>query len=632
MKESSHPTPGLIEAFARGRTDRARWKTIEQHVLTCPACARHLEALPEQTLNDFVREVLGEAGTPVLDGAPPATVAAEVPAELKDHPRYEVLRPIGSGGMGHVFLARHRLMDRQVALKVIQPTLLANAAAVERFRKEVRAAGRLLHPNIVTAFDADQAGSLHFLVMEYVEGMTLDQVIAARGPVSVERATDWVLQLARGLGCAHENGMVHRDLKPGNVLVTPPGALKILDFGLARFVSEQTPSATDTPSGVIVGTPAFLAPEQARDPRGADIRADLYSLGCTWYFLLTGQPPFPSGSVLQQLLAHQDRAPLPVSRFRSDVPAAVTAVLERLLTKDPERRCQTPRQLVADLDHVMPKPRGPHARRTRWLGWMALGGMALATGLLVTVLRLAHWGQEVRGLPDLKTLPGKKYSAVAQAINWFETNSTHPRKPNPVVADITRQLDLMHARAKAFTLLLGDKLVKADRLTLLAGRQTDFFTFHYPPEAPSFPPYTLALTVTDPQSQEFDPDPVVTLTDLRVDNAQGFESNCSVRGAVNYGCRTPVHGKSLCLRLTYMFGKKTLTRYLPLGTELQGKGRLPFSYDPIDPVLAEPTNAHVLFFDFCAANEPGRAEAWVLSNTVAEVVLLRNPGAAKKKP
>src|SRR5437870_199779 len=222
MTNDPHPSPSLLEAFDRGKLDPGQWAAIADHLRTCATCARSLEALPDHSLNDFVRELLREAGTPLPDSrhtatdpAPPG--AAAIPADLIGHPRYDVLGPLGAGGMGQVYLARHRLMDRLVALKVLHLSLLSDPAAIERFRQEVRAAARLVHPNIVTAFDADQAGGRHFLVMEHVAGNTLERVIVGQGPAPVAQTVAWVLQVARGLQHAHQHGMVHRDLKPGNL-------------------------------------------------------------------------------------------------------------------------------------------------------------------------------------------------------------------------------------------------------------------------------------------------------------------------------------------------------------------------------------------------------------------------------
>jgi hypothetical protein len=240
-------------------------------------------------------------------------------------------------------------MERVVALKVISRSLTDRPELAARFRQEVKAAARLSHPNIVTAHDAEQAGDLHFLVMEYVEGQGLDRLVEGQGPLPVAQACDYVRQASLGLQHAFERGMVHRDIKPHNLMLTPEGQVKVLDFGLARFASESRPPGGLTEAGQVVGTPDYMAPEQALDARQADVRADIYSLGCTLYHLLTGRVPFPDGTAFQKLLAHQQQTPAPVTQFRSDVPPALLGVLDRMLARDPARRYQTPDEVAAAL-------------------------------------------------------------------------------------------------------------------------------------------------------------------------------------------------------------------------------------------------------------------------------------------
>jgi hypothetical protein len=303
----------------------------------------------------------GDTLTPQAGAAP-----ADVPPPLVDHPRYRVVGLLGRGGMGAVYRAEHRLMQRQVALKVINPSLTTSADSVERFRREVVAAARLTHPNIVAAYDAEQAGDLHFLVMELVEGMSLNALVQRRGRLSVTDACRCVRQAALGLQHAHEQGMVHRDIKPHNLMLTPKGQVKILDFGLARFVSETSRAAGDlTQAGTVMGTPDYMAPEQAQDPRAADIRADIYSLGCTLYHLLTGQRPFPEGDSLNKVIAHIQRAPRPVAELRPDVPAELCGVVERMLAKDKDQRFQTPAEVAAALAPFTRQQRAPEGERTQ---------------------------------------------------------------------------------------------------------------------------------------------------------------------------------------------------------------------------------------------------------------------------
>jgi serine/threonine protein kinase len=266
----------------------------------------------------------------------------DLAATLGDHPKYRLLELIGKGGMGAVYKAEHRVMQRLVALKIITGNLINDPAAEMRFQKEIIGAARLSHPNIVAAYDAEQYKGVLFLVMEFVEGMNLAQVVATRGQLPVLHSCEYVRQAALGLQHAFEKGMVHRDIKPQNLFRTPQGRVKILDFGLARFVSEISTGPGLTQAHAIMGTPDYVAPEQVEDARQADIRADIYSLGCTLYFLLTAQPPFPKGTTFQKYMAHIERTPQPIAQIRADLPADLISVLDRMMAKKPAQRFQTP--------------------------------------------------------------------------------------------------------------------------------------------------------------------------------------------------------------------------------------------------------------------------------------------------
>jgi serine/threonine protein kinase len=274
---------------------------------------------------------------------------------------YRILDQIGRGGMGRVYKAEHRAMGRTVAIKVLAPHLVNTERALELFQREVRAAGQLIHPNVVTAFDANDDNGRHYLVLEYVDGPNLEQLVRRQGPLSVGLACDYIAQAARGLHAAHQLGMVHRDVKPANILVqyrgldAGPGLVKISDFGLARLQA-PTEEPAEPGSGTILakentvmGTPDYLSPEQARDLHKADIRSDLYSLGCTLYFLLSGRVPHPGGSALDKLIRHNSEDPAPLSQFRADVPAEVDAIVRKLISRRPDDRFQTPAELLASL-------------------------------------------------------------------------------------------------------------------------------------------------------------------------------------------------------------------------------------------------------------------------------------------
>jgi serine/threonine protein kinase len=354
MTALAHPSSAVLAAFLNGRLVEAERAQVEEHVIVCDSCCGLLKALPVDALaarlrdgdtSDLIGETLGPGG-----GAH-TTFTAGIPPELADHPRYRIVEQLGAGGMGAVYLAEHRLMERRVAIKVIHPQFLNNSQAVERFEQEVKAAARLAHRNIVTAYDAEQAGGLHLLVMEYVPGINLATLVDRRGRLPVLHACNYAMQAAVGLQHAHQHGMVHRDIKPQNLMRTPRGTIKILDFGLARLA--RSPSAADedglTSAGCAMGTPDYIAPEQARDSRRADIRSDIYSLGCTLYFLLTGRVPFPGGTGLEKVVAHLQQTPLAVTRQRDDIPAGVVKVLQRMMAKEPSERFQEPSEVVEAL-------------------------------------------------------------------------------------------------------------------------------------------------------------------------------------------------------------------------------------------------------------------------------------------
>ena len=322
-----------------------------------------------------------------------ATIRAGDVAKLVLGP-YRIESPLGEGGMGVVYLARQPKLDRPVALKVIRPQILAvKPDVVHRFQREARAIARMVHPNIVVLYDADEINGTHFIAMEYIDGMSLERMTRLNGPMPIKQACDYIRQTALGLQHAHENGMVHRDVKPSNILVarksssggsriTPAsggvrrpalvtprdrdlasdsssctragswGTVKILDMGLARLADSLEDEKGQTPltrAGVLLGTPDFIAPEQARDARQADCRSDIYSLGCTFYYILTGRPPFPGGTDVQKLLRHQSERPAPLEELRPHIPHAISAIVERMMGKRREARYQTPQALADEL-------------------------------------------------------------------------------------------------------------------------------------------------------------------------------------------------------------------------------------------------------------------------------------------
>ena len=275
---------------------------------------------------------------------------------------YVILSKIGAGGMGQVFKAQHGRMKRTVALKVLPAAAMKSEQSVQRFQREVEAAAKLLHPNIVTAFDADEANGVHFLVMEQVDGSDLAHIVSEHGPLAVDTAVDCIIQAAKGLEYAHSEGVIHRDIKPANVLIDKKGTVKILDMGLARvFEAEDTPEDRLTDSGQVMGTCDYMAPEQAEDTRTADHRADIYSLGCTLYRIVTGKKPYEGGSQIQILMAHR-AAPIPsLVEQRPDVPASLEVAYQKMMAKTPEDRYQSMTEVIGDLEACVSKERQPVA-------------------------------------------------------------------------------------------------------------------------------------------------------------------------------------------------------------------------------------------------------------------------------
>jgi len=265
--------------------------------------------------------------------------------------KYRILERIGMGGMGQVYLCEHERMRRRVAVKVLPSAALKAAGALERFEREARAAASLDHPNIVRAFDLDQEGSLHFLVMEYVDGPTLYDMVRQNGPLDIEPACDYIRQAAVGLQHAHEAGLVHRDIKPSNILVDRQGTVKLLDLGLARFLDESGESITHKyDDNYVLGTADYVAPEQTRDSHNVDIRADIYSLGATFYFIVAGRPPFPEGTPSEKLTAHQTKTPPSLQSVRPEVPVGIAVLIEKMMAKAPYHRFQTPNEVAYALE------------------------------------------------------------------------------------------------------------------------------------------------------------------------------------------------------------------------------------------------------------------------------------------
>jgi serine/threonine-protein kinase len=260
---------------------------------------------------------------------------------------------VGGGGMGAVFRAWDTDLYRTVAVKVLSAYQVGDIESQRRFQTEARSAARLDHPNIARVHYVGEDSGIRYIVFEYIEGANVRDLVLANGPLPVPVALNYTLQISNALTHAWEREVVHRDIKPSNILITQEGLAKLVDMGLARLESLDGPDNDETATGVTLGTFDYISPEQARNPKDADTRSDIYSLGCTLFFMLTGRPPFADGSVLQKLLFHQTETPPDVRDLRSDVPDELAAVLTKMLAKRPDERFQNPTELSAGLLHSM---------------------------------------------------------------------------------------------------------------------------------------------------------------------------------------------------------------------------------------------------------------------------------------
>jgi eukaryotic-like serine/threonine-protein kinase len=326
---------------------------------------------------DRLEQVLGELETKV--GKPAADDSQAVSRHLRDSGlltrwqcdkllagrhkgfflgKYKLLDHLGTGGMSAVYLAEHVHMQRRVAIKVLPQARVHDSSYLARFYREARAAASLDHPHVVRAYDVDNQGETHYIVMEYVAGRDLHQLVKQQGVLDYETAADYIRQAANGLDHAHRMGLIHRDMKPANLLIDSQGLVKVLDLGLARFTDDEQ-SLTVAFDENVLGTADYLAPEQAVNSHRVDRRADIYGLGCTLYYALTGHPPFPNGTLSQRLMKHQTEPPPNIANERADAPAELLAICERMMAKSPGDRFQLASEVSEALANWLDRRKTP---------------------------------------------------------------------------------------------------------------------------------------------------------------------------------------------------------------------------------------------------------------------------------
>jgi RND family efflux transporter MFP subunit len=375
MVATTCPTAEELRDYVLGRLTEKDWEAIAEHVETCPQCQAAIATVDDvaDTLITQLREPapadsflnesqceaalnrarnITEGGTGVSPVMPEKDMGKmPVPLEIKEFGEYQILEELGQGGMGAVYKALHTKLDRTVAIKILTRARAGDQRAIARFEREMKAVGRFDHPHIVRAYDAREIDGAPVLVMEYVEGMDLGRMVQRLGPLPVAEACELVRQAAEGLQYIHEHGLVHRDLKPSNLILTSQGIVKILDLGLARLHFDQSEEEM-TNSDQAMGTADYMAPEQASDSHAVDIRADIYSLGCTLYKLLAGCAPFEGSQykgTFEKMTAHVQQPAPPIENLLPQIPRELAAILQRMLAKNPAERFSQPAEVVEAL-------------------------------------------------------------------------------------------------------------------------------------------------------------------------------------------------------------------------------------------------------------------------------------------
>ncbi|MCA9175360.1 MAG: serine/threonine protein kinase [Planctomycetales bacterium] len=393
----------------------------------------------------------------------PMELARELEGEQLGHYRLDEF--VGGGGMGAVFRGYDLELNRTVAVKVV-PHKADDQDTFRRFKNEAQSAARLDHDRIARVFNVGSDKNWHYIVFEFIEGVNIRDLVQHKGPLSLEEALLYTRQVAEGLEHACTRDVVHRDIKPSNVLVMQDGTAKVVDFGLARLHQGESASEDLTQSGMMFGTFDYIPPEQARDPRDTDVRSDLYSLGCTLYYMLVGEPPFAAGTMLQKLLRHSSEAPDRVEMHRPDLPTSIGDIVDRLLAKQQADRFQSPGELIQALDDVareiglrlstaapvMPVIRAPERPWARQVAWVA------PVAALILIAAALEWrmphqpmaeAHDVRLLSPLPIAEAPKVEAVTPAVPPVPEPAPTPDPSEPSPPPVLTEQDLSAGEASA---------------------------------------------------------------------------------------------------------------------------------------------------------------------------------------
>jgi serine/threonine protein kinase len=475
-----------LEMLLADKLGDAERDVMEAHVESCSSCQQQLDSF-SSTPSSLLRSAASsaKANMDISDAASepnegfverlrqirlmPATVPADAVAAVgvewlanRRMGQYEFMRQLGKGGMGAVYLARHVELGKTVAVKVL-PAEQMNEMMIARFKREIRAIGQLDHPNIVTAHDAGEQAGVHYLVMSLVDGVDLRRILERRGKLPIADACEAARQAALGLQHAIDRGLVHRDVKPSNLMVTRDGLVKLVDLGLSRSVGDARPD-TLTVAGTLLGTADYLAPEQWDNPQNADTRADIYGLGCTLFHLLTGQPPFAAEefkSVLAKMRAHHEVPPPAISRLRPDVPAELVAVINRMVAKKPADRFGSPAEVAAAL---RPFVRGANLVQLVRENSRPEDGAVAEPVEAAATSGAGMWETDADSIRRRPAPPARGRSRyrvaiaaaclllIGGAVTWLATRGTPMKSPPPLT--IT-DLHVVHYRDKG-NLLIGD--------------------------------------------------------------------------------------------------------------------------------------------------------------------------------